>query len=143
MSPESAAFLLSVGCGAALFLLWDLFHGLRTVFFKGIAANAVLDIAWWICAAAAPAWCLWHTNSMTFRFFELLGAAMGALLYHITVSRALRHVFCVFFAAFLKIFKLFFKILLTPAVILYKILIVPFLRPLRYLYRRVRGKNGG
>ncbi len=46
-----------------------------------------------------------------------------------------------FFAAFLKIFKIFLKILLTPAVILYKMLVVPFLRPLRYIYKRVCRKN--
>ncbi len=141
MSPDAAAFLLSVSCGAALCLLWDMFHGLRTVLFKGPIMNAVLDAVWWICAAVIPVWCLWNANSMTFRFFELLGAVMGAFLYYITVSRVLRRIFCVFFAAFLKIFKIFLKILLTPAVILYKMLVVLFLRPLRYIYKRVCRKN--
>ena len=33
MKGDAAAFLLSAACGAALLLIWDIFHGLRRVFF--------------------------------------------------------------------------------------------------------------
>ena len=131
MSADAAAFLLSIFCGAALLCLWDILHGIRAAFFKGIFMNAVLDVFWWVCVAALPLWCFWNTNSMSIRFYEAIGAAGGALIYHIALSKPMRACFCVVFALIRKIFELFFKILLTPARILYKILIVPFLRAVK------------
>ena len=138
MSGDAAAFLLSAACGAALLLIWDVFHALRAVIFKGAVLNTVLDIVWWLCAAVLPLWCLWNTNSMRFRGFELLGAVLGGVLYHFTVSGMIRRLFEAVFRIFFKIFKLFLKILLTPALFLYKILISVFLRPFKNLFARAR-----
>lgn len=138
MKGDAAAFLLSAACGAALLLIWDIFHGLRRVFFKGVFMNTILDAAWWACAAILPVLCLWNTNSMRFRFFELFGAALGGILYYLTISSAVRSIFCVIFGLFLKLFKIFFKILLTPAGFLYKILIAVFVRPIKLIFARTR-----
>lgn len=138
MKGDAAAFLLSAACGAALLLIWDIFHGLRRVFFKGVFMNTILDAAWWACAAILPVLCLWNTNSMRFRFFELFGAVLGGILYYLTISRVVRSLFCAVFGLFLKLFKIFLKILLTPARFLYKILIAVFVRPIKLIFARTR-----
>lgn len=141
MSGDAAAFLLSAACGAVLLMIWDMFHGLRMVFFRGVFMNTILDAIWWICAAALPVICLWNTNFMRFRFFELFGAALGGILYHFTISQGVRAVFCVVFEVFLKIFKIILKILLTPALFLYKILLVVFLHPIQHIFARMQKRK--
>ena len=136
MSPELMAFALSAMCGAAALLLWDFMHGMRHSFVKGIIGNILLDTAWWFICAWMFLLCIWETVSLRLRFFELFAAVSGALLYHFTVSPALKRCFCAFFDINLKIFKFIFKILLTPAVFLDKILLEPFKR--RYREKRKR-----
>ncbi|MCH5211964.1 MAG: hypothetical protein J1G06_03035 [Oscillospiraceae bacterium] len=136
MSPELMAFALSAMCGSAALLLWDFMHGMRHSFVKGIIGNILLDTAWWFICAWMFLLCVWETVSLRLRFFELFAAVLGALLYHFTVSSAMKRCFCAFFDIILKIFKFIFKILLTPAVFLDKILLEPFKR--RYREKRKR-----
>lgn len=126
MTGESAAFFASMICGAAMLLLWDIMYGLRRALKCGAVADTLLDILWWIAFASAFTMFLWNTNSLRIRGYEFFAASAAAFLYHITVSKAIKRVFCVIFDVILKIFRFIFKILLTPAVFLYKILIRPF-----------------
>lgn len=123
MSPELLEFLASIAAGILLLFLWDIFHGMRCAFFKGTVSNAVLDIAWWIFAAVLIIRTTAETNNMQLRMFVAIGLLGGGFLYHITLSKLFRKLFCVIFGTILKIIKFIFKILLTPAHFLYKILL--------------------
>lgn len=123
MSPELREFLASIAAGALLLLLWDALHGIRRAFFKGAVSNALLDTAWWFFAAALVVRTAAETNNMQLRIFVAAGLLGGGFLYHITLSKLFRRLFCVIFGTILKIIKFIFKILLTPAHFLYKILL--------------------
>lgn len=123
MSPDLLAFLLSIVCGAVIMLAWDILHALRTVLFKGIVTNILLDMIWWIFACTAVVLYTWQSNHLSLRFFVFFALGIGAFLYCITVSRLIRRLFCYIFGTVFKIFKFIFKILLTPALFLYKILL--------------------
>lgn len=137
MSPQSSMFAAAVACGAAAILLWDVFHQLRMLFFKGIVVNIILDILWWSCVAYVFVSSMWYYGFMNLRFFVFFGFAAGAFLYRITLSRVVGQCFLGFFTIFYKIIKIIFKILLTPAAFLYKILIVNII-----IKRRTRPREG-
>jgi spore cortex biosynthesis protein YabQ len=122
MTPELQVFLCSLPIGALIMLAWDFLHGIRTVVLKNTAANILLDVLWWGASAFVIIKYTWYLNYMNLRFFIFAALIGGAFLYHITLSEAVRSLFCAFFEIFLKIFKFIFKILLTPALFLYKIL---------------------
>ncbi|MGN1115787.1 MAG: spore cortex biosynthesis protein YabQ [Candidatus Ornithomonoglobus sp.] len=126
MNQGIRAALITMLCGAAVMLAWDILHGLRHSFFRGVISNFLLDTAWWIFAASGFICCTWYANHMELRAFIWVSLFIGAALYHITLSKAVRWLFCSIFDIISKIIKFIFKILLTPAVFLYKILLVPF-----------------
>lgn len=126
MSGESASFLWSLVCGVMSMLLWDILFGVRQTVKCGIAANILLDTIWWSVGAMAFAWCLWSTNDLALRGFNIFALVLSGVLYHITVSRYIKRLNCIIFNIFFKIIKFILKILLTPAVFLYKILVRPF-----------------
>lgn len=139
MTGESGAFFASMICGASMLLLWDIMYGLRRAWKCGAAANTLLDIIWWIAFASGFTLLLWNANSLRIRGYEFVAASAAAFLYHITVSKVIKRVFCVIFDVILKIFRFIFKILLTPAVFLYKILI----RPFKNLCKKRRSASSG
>lgn len=124
MTEGLSAFLLSIGCGAAILAFWDALSGMRRSFARGVIINAVLDVAWWLLSISAFLWCMWHIELPRLRLFEGFGVIMGAGLYKITVSRYLKRLFVWFFCILQKIFQLILKILLTPMGFLYKIISV-------------------
>lgn len=138
MSSESLMFLASILCGTAAMLLWDIFHGLRRVFFKGVVFNLLLDCLWWVAVGTVFVYCMWNYGFLNLRFFALFGGFAGAFLYHITLSRLLKRFFFVIFEIFYKIIQIIFKILLTPAAFLYKILVVCIIG--RFVSKCKRGK---
>ena len=138
MNPDLKAFVLSILFGALLLMLWDVLHGIRTAEAHGTFSNIVLDCIWWIFTVCCIVLYTWNTNSMKLRAFVFIGLFGGAFLYHITLSRAMRSLFCGVFDIIFKIFRFIFKILLTPAVFLYKIL----LEPIRKLSHRILKRGG-
>ncbi len=128
MSPDSAAFLLSFACGASLFMLWDVLHCMRCVFFRGTITNMLLDTIWWFAAALSVTWYTNLTIHFQLRLFVLTGIGVGAVLYRLLFSRAVKRIFLYVFNIILKIFKFIFKILLTPALFLYKMLLGAVMR---------------
>lgn len=126
MTGDGAAFTVSMICGVSMMLLWDIIYGLRHSSKCGAVADFLLDFIWWVTFAAVFTLFLWDANSLRLRAYELFAAGSSAFLYHITVSKPIKRIFCVLFDVIFKIFKIILKILLTPAVFLYKILIRPF-----------------
>ncbi|MDD6762708.1 MAG: spore cortex biosynthesis protein YabQ [Clostridiales bacterium] len=136
MNQGIRAALITMLCGAAIMLAWDILHGLRHSFFRGVFANFLLDTVWWVFAASGFIGCTWYANHMDLRAFIWASLFIGAVLYHIILSGAVRLLFCGIFDIFFKIIKFIFKILLTPAVFLYKILLVPFAGICKHILKR-------
>ncbi len=83
---EAAVFLLSVLHGAALTLAYDILRSLRRAFRHGLAAVSAEDFLYWL-AAGFSTFCLAfsHTDGVI-RGYVAAGIAIGAVLYHMTLS---------------------------------------------------------
>ena len=142
VSKEAFIFLCSCFCGAGIFLLYDLFRTIR----KSAGAGSglltdVQDCLFWVLAFLLMFFMIFHINRGILRFYEILGAALGALLYGLTLSPHVLRLFALITRFFSQFFKLFLKILLTPLFFTYNILnrcICLALRPLFKLFRRMK-----
>lgn len=127
---------ISISAQAAVFLqmaLLGLFEGVLYTFFqclrkktKNRSFAGVLDFSFWILALILFLLGLYQIHSGAIRAYVILGAALGILLYFLSLYRIVCTILDGVLDVIFKIFKFFFKILLTPGQLLYKLLIVPF-----------------
>jgi len=86
MSGQAFAFLASALGGAVLGAFFDIFRAIRRLIRHKTAATAAEDALFWIAATLLMFWLLMLVNHGTMRFYPLLGAALGAVLYLLTIS---------------------------------------------------------
>ena len=84
---EASLLLVSVIWGAAMAAAYDVLRILRRAVRHGTLAVAAEDLLYWICASFALFYLLLSQNDGSIRWYVLAGAAAGAWLYHVTVSR--------------------------------------------------------
>lgn len=140
VTHEAFVFLCSALCGGALFFVYDLFRLIRLNVGEGYWMVQLHDILFWLTALTITFFTVLYINNGSIRFYELLGAGLGAILYGLTLSAPILKLFNRILAFFSKIFKIFLKILLTPLVFMYNIMyrgVCCILLPLRRLWRRL------
>lgn len=144
VSKEAFVFVSCVLCGGVLFFIYDLFRVIRQKAGSGRALTHIQDGVFWVVAFVIMFYLIFTVNRGTMRFYEILGAALGALLYGITLSPWVLKILNNLIDFFSKIFKVFLKILLTPLFFAYNILyryicllFRPFLKIGRFLLRRL------
>ena len=86
---QSAAFLLMLGCGLCLGLLWDFFRLLRHLFKPGFLLSLALDLLFGAAAAGLLCASLMRALEGELRLYALMGALCGFLLYGATLSHLL------------------------------------------------------
>ena len=86
---QSAAFLLMLGCGLRLGLLWDFFRLLRHLFKPGFLLSLALDLLFGAAAAGLLCASLMRALEGELRLYALMGALCGFLLYGATLSHLL------------------------------------------------------
>jgi spore cortex biosynthesis protein YabQ len=134
VSNQSLVFLSSVLFGGLLGFWYDIFRIIRKSMKTGRVAAIVEDSLFWAVATAATFFFIFITNSGEIRFFIFIGAAIGAYLYFLTLSRPIVAV-SVFVVNLVKTALAFiFRILVTPLLFLMK----PVVRLGRTALRRIR-----
>ncbi len=144
VSKEAFVFLSAVLCGALLHVLYDLFFIIR----KKSAGEPIMihvqDGLFWILALFIMFFGLLTINGGIVRFYELLGAFLGVVIYRLTLSEYVLKLFYKILEVFAKIFNVFLKILLTPLRFLYNIvyrytciIFLPIKKLIRRLFRRL------
>lgn len=122
ISKEVCVFLWAALTGAVLVFIYDLFRLLRK---KGESSNLLVQIqdgVFWAIALFVMFAVVFSVNNGRVRFYEILGAVLGAVLYHLTLSPLVFKGISFLTEIFLKIFVFFLKILLTPLVFMYNIM---------------------
>ncbi len=125
ISAQAAVFLQMALLGLFEGVLYTFFRCLRKKTKKRIFAG-VLDFSFWILALLLFLLGLYQIHSGAIRAYVILGAALGILLYFLSLYRIVCTILDGVLDVIFKIFKIFFKILLTPGQLLYTLLIVPF-----------------
>ena len=141
MSAPLLAFVLSILCGACSVALWCAVEHIRKCTRCNPFIDFVLDFVWWALSVGFFCVCIWHANSMQLRLFEFIGAALGAILYYLTLYKLTDLFFSIFFSIFFKIIKFILKILLTPCAFLYKILVVGIMKKLCFKKGKVANND--
>ena len=119
-------------CGAFSAMLFDVFRAMRAAGKNGAFMTAAEDICFCAVTAFAVWKCLWIFGSGELRLFEILGFAIGAILYILLLQKVILKIFTVIFKNIFKFLHFISQILLTPLRFLYKILLVPlYLRLVR------------
>lgn len=131
MAKEVVFFFAMTACGALISLLLDIFRAFRITVKPCTAAVALSDVLFCASAMFIILACVWNLNSGIFRFYEIVGMLLGAILYFSTLSKWILRIFIFIFEKILKLGKIILKILLTPLSFLYKILVVPIREKIR------------
>lgn len=122
VSKEAFVFLCSVLCGAVIFFVFDLFRLLRKKSGACTFFVHIQDGMFWLIAFLIMFFVIFYANNGTLRFYEILGASLGALIYGFTLSGWVFWLLEKVTDLFSGIFKFFLKILLTPLYFAYNIL---------------------
>jgi spore cortex biosynthesis protein YabQ len=87
MSRQTLLFLSTVGVGAVIGVLYDLFRVLRKTAAHNNAVVQMEDLIFWLAATLLMFYFMLVKNYGEIRFFAVLGVAVGMALYFCTVSR--------------------------------------------------------
>ena len=124
LSEEVYAFFAMVVLGVLIGIVFDIFRSFRKVLIKKPLAVNISDIIFWVLTFLISVQAFYRFSDGRLRIFLVIASFLGMILYFLTISSAIKYVFCVILQIFSKIIKFILKILLTPARFLYKILIV-------------------
>jgi spore cortex biosynthesis protein YabQ len=135
---EAYVFLAMVVLGVAGGLLFDCFRILRRVVNMKTVAVSLSDVLFWILAVVLIFGGIFKINSGQLRWYELIGLALGLVIYFCAFSRWVIEICVKLVGLCVKFFGRIFKIVLTPLTFLYKILSKPFY----WISRRVKQAFG-
>ncbi len=137
---QTVSFLYSALAGMFSGLIYELFKGIKNVFFKNKVLRDIIDIFFVIVLFIFLLFAFFSICGLGFRIFHIIGLFLGAVIFFLTVGGF----FYKIFEKILRIFKFFFKILLYPLKICYIIvmsiirrivkLFIPLFRKISLLY---------
>ena len=104
----------SVILGISVTVLYDVLRIFRRVFKHKDALVSIEDFIYWIIVAISVFYMMHTENNGTLRWFAVLGAAVGMLLYKKTLSTPLVNIASKGLSALIKIAGKFFHVLLAP-----------------------------
>lgn len=111
---ETVVFLLSVLHGAALTLGYDVLRSLRRAFRHSIAAVSLEDFLFWLTAGFLTFCLAFFWTDGVIRGYVAAGIAIGAILYHFTISPLVVRVFSGILQGGKRVFLWVFHILSKP-----------------------------
>ena len=122
LAQEAYVFLATALCGFCIGVVYDLMRSVRSFSKPSASLTDVHDIIFWTLASVIMFFTIHHINAGKMRWYEFLGAFLGAVLYFLAFSKIFRYLLCKTVEIFSKIFAFFCKILLTPLLFAYNII---------------------
>lgn len=141
---ETVVFLLSVLHGAGLTLGYDLLRALRRAFRHGLIAVSVEDFLFWLLAGFLTFCLAFFRTDGVIRGYVAVGIALGAILYHYTVSSLVVRSVSTLLAGIRRLLCLIWRILSKPARKIWHILkkMIEFMHQKGYNVTKSRIKRG-
>jgi spore cortex biosynthesis protein YabQ len=138
MPGQAWLFLTTVGVGAVAGLFYDFFRVLRKTAPHGRLAVQLEDLFYWLAVTVLVFYFMLHRNYGEIRLFSLLGMAVGATLYFVTVSYLIVKI-CVAFIEFIKkVIAAVVRLILLPFRIIIAFLAPYVKKAKRFLQKRLR-----
>ncbi|MCL2592766.1 MAG: spore cortex biosynthesis protein YabQ [Defluviitaleaceae bacterium] len=126
MSYQVRLFLFTILIGAFLGIIYDIFRILRKAFKHGKLLTNIEDIIYWLFVTFVMFYLMLNRNYAEIRFFVILGAFSGMIVYFLTISRFVRKIAIIVIGFAIKIIliplKIIFKILKFPVMLIFKML---------------------
>ncbi len=86
LSNQASVFLVTIIIGICIGLIYDFFRLLRKLFIHKNSTVYIEDSLFWLLSTFLAFYILLHKNNLEFRFYLLLGIALGIILYFSFVS---------------------------------------------------------
>ena len=128
VSRQVYCFLMSVGVGAVLGCVYDVFKLLHIFLPSKKVVVFVEDVLYWIIAVFVTFIFILTFNSGEIRGFLLIGELCGFIIYYFLMSPFVVKLLKFIVSAFVKVFKFIFKIISAPIKFIFRI-IRKLLRP--------------
>ena len=121
VNGEVGIFLWSLLSGAIIMMTYDFFSVFTSEKNLSIFVLNIFDGIFVVCSTTVMIFVLLNVSNGYVRSYEFIGAAIGGILYKITLSRLVKLIFYRIIDVIYAIFHFFCKILLTPIEFMYKI----------------------
>ena len=113
-SEQLNLFLLSLGAGFILGIVYDILRAIRLTISKGKFIIFVFDIIYFLIFSLATFLFFLAVNKGEFRSYMIFGEILGFIFYYISFGIAAKSFTDVFVTAIHKTFSFLFKIIITP-----------------------------
>ncbi|MBQ6935070.1 MAG: spore cortex biosynthesis protein YabQ [Clostridia bacterium] len=119
-SEQLKLFLLSLGAGFALGIVYDILRTIRLTFTKSKKVIFVFDIIYFIFFGLGTFIFFLATNKGEFRSYMILGEIVGWIFYYLSLGLAAKSFTETFVETIHAIFKFIFKIISAPFLLIFK-----------------------
>lgn len=139
MSEQAWLFLSTVVIGFFIGFLYDIFRVLRRTVPHRAFVVQIEDVLYWGCASVLMFYFMLFRNYGEIRFFSIVGAVVGVVLYFCSLSRVFMSAAVAFIEFMKKVVATAVRILLGPVRLLIRLL-TPLAKQMLRLARSSRGK---
>lgn len=122
ISQEVEIFIWSALSGVIIMMIYDVFSLTRSTHCFSVLVCNICDGVFVVTAATVMTFVIFSVSNGYVRSYEFIGAALGGVLYKITVSRYISFIIRKSARITYTVFTKIFKILLTPLRFMYKII---------------------
>ena len=143
MSGQVWLFLSTVAAGFVIGLVYDFFRVLRIVVTHRQWLVQLEDVIYWVAVSLLMFYFMLHQNYGEIRFFIIIGAAIGVVIYFCSISPVFIKISVAVIEFLQRVIITVLRIILTPVRFLIRVLVPPVKclarggrRKLRYLKRR-------
>lgn len=138
LNYQAWLFLSTILAGVVMGITYDMVRILRIAVKHPKFLIQVEDGIYWIFVIFAMFFFMLHENYGEIRFFSILGAFLGMLVYFLTISKAIMGISS-FIINFIKyIFFLLLRILFTPFRLLFKLFCIPARRTSKFFSKKYK-----
>ena len=120
-SAQLKLFLLSLGAGFLLGIVYDILRTIRLTFSKGKVIIFIFDVLYFIIFALLTFLFFLATNKGEFRSYMILGEILGWLFYYFSFGLAAKSFTNAFVKLLHTIFKFIFKVISAPFLFVFKV----------------------
>lgn len=134
MESQVMLFLTAALTGAVCAFIFDIFRLLRRVFKHPNILVQAEDVLYWLIVSFLMYYVMLLKNNGDIRFYSILGALLGMLLYFLTVSPLFLKASVAIAGFFKKVFTALIKIIMLP----FKIILRIIRRPVVFLLKKAQ-----
>lgn len=120
-SEQLKLFLLSLGAGFLLGIVYDILRTIRLTLSKGKAIIFIFDVLYFIIFGLATFLFFLATNKGEFRSYMIFGEVLGWLFYYLSFGLAAKSFTDAFVKAIHTIFKFIIKVISAPFLLIFKV----------------------